>query len=142
MLLCFYLFSHFLREDIPINCSPSGSVIKNLPVKQQMRVRSLDWKDPPEEEMATHSFLPGKFHGQRSRTGYSSRGRKKNQTQLNVQTTTIYPDIILGYTCLFFFFFFKRHPFPEASPNYPLLSLLEYYSSSPFLSLNISQGTI
>ena len=99
----------------------------------------------------TPVFLPGKFHRQRSLTGYSSRGQKRVRhnltSQLNTHNltrnliTTICPDIILGYTCLLFFFF-KRRPFPGSSPNYPLLSLLEYYSSSLFLSLNIFQGTI
>ena len=37
-----------------------------------MRVRSLDWEDPLEEGMATHSnvFLPGDSHGRRSLVGY------------------------------------------------------------------------
>ena len=37
---------------------PCGSVVKNLPAMQELQVmcvRSLDWEDPPEEEMATHS---------------------------------------------------------------------------------------
>ena len=45
---------------------------KNLPAMQVTWVQSLDWEDPLEEEVATHSrFLLGKFHGQRSLTGYS-----------------------------------------------------------------------
>ena len=32
----------------------SGSVIKNLLVGQEMKVLSLSWEDPQEEEMATH----------------------------------------------------------------------------------------
>ena len=33
---------------------------------------SLDWEDPLEKEMATHSsILPGESHGQRSLVGYS-----------------------------------------------------------------------
>ena len=40
-----------------------GSVVKNPPAMQEtqeVRVRSLDWDDPMEKEMATHSvFLPG-----------------------------------------------------------------------------------
>ena len=39
---------------------------------QEMRVRSLGWEDPLEEEMApTPMFLPEKSHGQRSLAGYS-----------------------------------------------------------------------
>ena len=34
---------------------PSGSVVKNLPAKQDTWVWSLGWKDPLEKEMATYS---------------------------------------------------------------------------------------
>ena len=37
--------------------SKCGSVVKNLPVKQEMQFRSLGWKDPLEEEMTTHSSI-------------------------------------------------------------------------------------
>ena len=44
---------------------PGGSVVKNLPVMQEMQetwVRSLGWEDPLEEEMAAHSsILAGKI---------------------------------------------------------------------------------
>ena len=44
---------------------------------QEMWVRSLGWKEPMEEEMATHSvFLPEKSHGKRSLVGYSPEGCK------------------------------------------------------------------
>ena len=39
---------------------PRGSAVDILPVTQEMQemwVRSLDWKDPLEEEMATHSSI-------------------------------------------------------------------------------------
>ena len=39
---------------------PGGRVVKNhLPMQemQEMRVQSLDWEDPLEEEMATHSCI-------------------------------------------------------------------------------------
>ena len=36
---------------------PGGSVIKNLPVMQEMWVRSLGQEDPLEKEMATHSSI-------------------------------------------------------------------------------------
>ena len=32
-----------------------GSVVKNLPAKQEMWVQSLCWEDPLEKEMAIHS---------------------------------------------------------------------------------------
>ena len=44
---------------------PDGSVVKNLPAKQETRVQSLDRDDPLEKETATHSRIlawkePGK----------------------------------------------------------------------------------
>ena len=36
---------------------PGGSVVKNLPAKQETQVQSLDQEDPLEEEMATHSSI-------------------------------------------------------------------------------------
>ena len=36
---------------------PSGSVIKNVPTKQEMQVQSLGWEDPMEKEMAAHSSI-------------------------------------------------------------------------------------
>ena len=32
-------------------------MVKNPPVNQEMRVRSLHWKDPLKKEMATHSNI-------------------------------------------------------------------------------------
>ena len=34
-----------------------GSVVKNLPVMQEMQVWSLDWENPLEDGMATHSRI-------------------------------------------------------------------------------------
>ena len=36
---------------------PGGSVVKNLPAMQEIRVLSLGWEDPLEKEMATHSSI-------------------------------------------------------------------------------------
>ena len=36
---------------------PSGSAVKNLPAMQEMQVQSLDWEDPLEKGMATHSSI-------------------------------------------------------------------------------------
>ena len=36
---------------------PGGSVVKNLPAKQETWVRSLAWDDPLEKEMANHSSI-------------------------------------------------------------------------------------
>ena len=46
---------------------------------QETQVRSLGWKDPLEEAMATHSsILAWKIHGQKSLMGYSPWGRKES----------------------------------------------------------------
>ena len=36
---------------------PRGAVVKNLSAKQEMQVQFLDWDNPLEEEMATHSSV-------------------------------------------------------------------------------------
>ena len=50
-------------------------MVKNLPANAEMRVQSLGWEDPLEEEVATHSS--GKSHGQGNLVGYSPWGRKE-----------------------------------------------------------------
>ena len=62
-------------------------VVKNdLPMQQaqEIRVRSLGWEDPLEEEMATHSSIHPwrriKSHGQRRLVGYSPLGLKESDT--------------------------------------------------------------
>ena len=45
---------------------------------QEMRLQSLGWEDPVEEEMAMHSsILVWKIHGQRSMVGYGPWRRKE-----------------------------------------------------------------
>ena len=34
-----------------------GDSVKNPPARHEMQVQSLDLKDPPEEEMVTHSSI-------------------------------------------------------------------------------------
>ena len=41
------LGSHFLVAQM----------VKNLPAMLETQVQSLDWEDPPEKEMATHSSI-------------------------------------------------------------------------------------
>ena len=53
-----------------------------------MRVQSLGQEDPMEKEMATPVFLPGKSHGQRSRMGYSSWGRRVRHAFAPTHTPT------------------------------------------------------
>ena len=36
---------------------PGGSAVKNHPAMQETRVQSLDWEDPLEKEIATHSNI-------------------------------------------------------------------------------------
>ena len=36
---------------------PGGSMVKNLPAKQEIQAQSLDWENPLEKEMATHSSV-------------------------------------------------------------------------------------
>ena len=47
---------------------------------QETQVQFLGWEDPLEMEMATHSSLPGEFHGQRSLAGYSPQSHKESDT--------------------------------------------------------------
>ena len=49
--------------------SKGGSVVKNLPVKQEMPFRSLGWKDPLEEEMTTHSNILASIIPEREEPG-------------------------------------------------------------------------
>ena len=58
---------------------PGGSVIKNLPAKQEALVQSLGGEDPLEKEMATHpSIFAGKCYGERSLAGYSPWGHRES----------------------------------------------------------------
>ena len=59
-----------------------AQTVKNLPAKQETGVLSLDWEDPLEKEMATHSQNSGleNPHGQRSLAAYSPWGRKELDT--------------------------------------------------------------
>ena len=53
-----------------------AQMAKRLPVMWETQVRSLNWDNPLEKEMATHSsILAWKAHGQRSLVGYSPWGR-------------------------------------------------------------------
>ena len=51
--------------------------VKNPPTVWDTWVRSLDQDYPLEKEMATHSSIAGKYHGQRSTAGYSAWGHKR-----------------------------------------------------------------
>ena len=46
-----------MKGTLGVFVFPGGSVIKNLPAKQEMRAQSLGWEDPLKKEMATHSSI-------------------------------------------------------------------------------------
>ena len=72
---------------------PGGSVVKNLPAKQEMGVRSLGREDPLEKGMATTPiFLPGKSHGQRTLEGCSPQGHRVRH---NLATKQQQPQTVL-----------------------------------------------
>ena len=57
-----------------------AQTVKNLPVMQEIWVRTLGWEDPLEKGMAIHSrFVPGESHGQRTLTGYSPWGQEESE---------------------------------------------------------------
>ena len=56
-------------------------MVKNLPVMQETRVRSLGQENRLEKGLAsTPALLPGEFHEQRSLVGHSPRGLKALDT--------------------------------------------------------------
>ena len=60
---------------------PGGSAVKNPPVMQETRVRSLGWEDPLEKEMATYSsILAWKIPGTEEPGGLQSMGSQNSQT--------------------------------------------------------------
>ena len=72
--------------------SPSGSLVKNSPAKQEMWIQSLGQERPLEKEMATHSsILAGKFHGPRSLAGYSLWGQRAGPNLATKQQQWVYP---------------------------------------------------
>ena len=62
---------------------PGGSVTKNPPAMQETQVRSLDWKDPLEKEVAFHfGILAWEIPWTEELCGLQSMGLQKSQTQL------------------------------------------------------------
>ena len=68
-------------------------MVKRLSTMRETRVQSLGGEDLLEKEMATHSNLPGKSHGQRSLEGYlpeiSNESRHNSETK-NKQKQQLY----------------------------------------------------
>ena len=63
-----------------LRASLVAQLVKNLPAMQETQVQSLDWENPLEKEMATHSSIqawriPAR---QRSLAGYSPWGHKES----------------------------------------------------------------
>ena len=69
---------------------PGGSVVKNLPAKQEMQVRSLGQEEPLEEEMATHSSVLAWEIPWTEEPGGPQSTESQSQTQLSDQTTRSY----------------------------------------------------
>ena len=57
-------------EHLQVWASFVAQLVKNPPAMQETWVRSLDWEDPLEKRMATHSSIPGEFHGLYSPWGH------------------------------------------------------------------------
>ena len=63
-----------------------AQIVKNLPTMQETRFQSLDWEDPLEKEMATHSStLAWKI----PRVGYSPWGHKESDTSEQLHFTMV-----------------------------------------------------
>ena len=68
---------------------PAGSVVKNLPAKQETEVRSLGWEDALEKETATSSStLVWTISWKEEPGGLQSMGLQKSQAQLSNSATT------------------------------------------------------
>ena len=64
-------FRGFIVLPAPLGFA-GGSVVKNAPAMQEVRVRSLVGKIPQKRTwQPTLVFLPGEYHGQRSLVDYS-----------------------------------------------------------------------
>ena len=64
---------------------PGRPVVENLPTnRQDMWVHSLDWEEPLEKEMATHSsILAWRSPGTQEPGGLQSMGSQKSPAQLS-----------------------------------------------------------
>ena len=61
-----------------------AQMVKNLPAMQETQVQSLDWEDPLEKGMATHSsILAWEIPWTEKPGGLQSMGSQKSRTQLS-----------------------------------------------------------
>ena len=58
-------------------------MVKNLPDKQEKRVRSLGREDPLEKEMASHSSIPWRIPWTEEPSGLQSIGLQRAGTRLS-----------------------------------------------------------
>ena len=85
-----------------------GSVVKNLPAKQEMQVRSLGQEEPLEEEMATHcSALAWKMPWTEEPGGLQSMGSQRIRYDLATKQQHIYVHLIHIYIILMYNLTFK-----------------------------------
>ena len=78
-------------------------------------------------------FLPGKFHGQRSLVGYSSRGRKELDTTKQLNSEEIHWSYFGPYWCLLFCGCLSVNPgFPFLITGASALNIFKS-AQSPFL---------
>ena len=83
-----------------------AQLVKNPPAMWKTWVRSMDWEDPLEEGMATHSSILAWRIPMDSVAGYSPWGGKESDTtkQLSTHTAYIYRD-----TCLYIYIHKHTH---------------------------------
>ena len=84
------LWQPWLKKVKPFWASQAVQLVKKLPAMQETQVRSLDWEDPLEKEMATHcSNLVWEIPWTEELCGLpSTRSQELNTTQqLNHQAT-------------------------------------------------------
>ena len=104
-----------------------GSVVKNLPAMQEMRIWPLSWEEPPEKEMATHSgILAWQIPGTEEPGGLQSMCHK-SRTQLSNKTITTLlmcqdRDGSQGKRKIFFF-----KSFTDSDAHYQLTHLKDIY---------------
>ena len=71
--------------------------VKNLLAMQETRVQSLGQEDPLKKEwLPILVFLPGKFHGQRSLSGYSPWGRKESDSTEQLTPSLSVIPVVVG----------------------------------------------
>ena len=103
---------------------PSGSMVKNLPAKEEMQVWSLGQQDPLEKEMATHSSSLAWKIPWTEKPGGLWTTVSHSQTWLKQLSTHYY---MLHMLPTFYFYFFKDFFFFWCGPFLrSLLNLLQY----------------